>query len=137
MGDYMAAEGLTPDLALVSPARRARETWDLVKPKLGGVPEQLEARIYDATAARLLAVMRETDPDVGTLLMVGHNPGFEDLAKRLVGSGEREAQKRLAQKYPTAALAVIDFDTDWRDVADAAGRLDRFVTPGSLGSDDD
>ena len=138
IGAYLADERLVPDLALVSPARRARETWDLVKPRLGEVSERFEPRIYEAMADRLLAVVRETGSEIGALLMVGHNPGFEELAKRLAGSGERDAQKQLAWKYPTAALAVINLTIeDWADAAPRSGRLQRFVTPRSLGVQED
>ena len=135
IGAHMADERLVPDLALVSPARRARETWSLVRERLGPVPERKDARLYEATAERLLAVVRETDPEISALLMVGHNPGFEDLATRLVGSGDRDLRERLTAGYPTAALAVIAFDgEDWRGVAVRGGRLDRFVTPRLLNS---
>jgi phosphohistidine phosphatase len=135
---HLADEQLFPDLALVSPARRARETWELARPRLGEVPERSEPRIYEAPPERLLAVIREVDAAVRMLLLVGHNPGFEDLAKLLVGHGDRYAFARLAKKYPTAGLAVIDFAIeDWAGVKPGAGRLDRFVTPKSLGQDED
>jgi phosphohistidine phosphatase len=138
IGAYLADEQLVPDLALVSPARRARETWDLVKRRLGGVSERFEPRIYEATTEELLAIVRGTASEIGALLMVGHNPGFEELAKRLAGSGERDAQKRLAQKYPTAALAVIDLTIeDWGDAAPCSGHLQRFVIPRALGVQED
>lgn len=137
MGAYMAAEGLLPDLVLVSPARRARETLDLVARALGPVETRSEPRIYEASAERLLQVVREAGTARG-LLMVGHNPGFEDLARRLAGHGDRYAFARLAQKYPTAGLAVIDFAAEaWAEVAERSGRLDRFVTPAALGGIDE
>jgi phosphohistidine phosphatase len=138
MGDYLRGEQLLPDLALVSPARRARETWDLVSPALGQVEARFEPRIYEAPPERLLAVVREVEPAIRTLLLVGHNPGFADLAKRLVGHGDRYAFARMAQKFPTAGLAVIDFSADdWADAGPGEGRLDRFVTPKSLGAGED
>jgi phosphohistidine phosphatase len=70
--------------------------------------------------------------------MIGHNPGFEELARLLVGYGDRYAFARMGQKFPTAALAVLDFDAeDWRDLKPGSGRLERFVTPASLGADAD
>ena len=135
---HLADEQLFPDLALVSTARRARETWEVVAPRLGEVPARFEPRIYEAPVDRLLKVVREVGPEVRTLLMVGHNPGFEDLAKLLIGHGDRYAFARMAQRYPTAGLAVLDFAAeDWRAVAPGTGRLDRFVTPKSLGQDED
>ena len=138
MGAYLAAEGLLPDQVLVSPARRARETFDLVAPSLGGATVREEPRIYEAPAARLLQVAREGEADARALLLVGHNPGFEDLARRLVGHGDRYAFARLSAKYPTAGLAVIDFAVKaWSEIGPGAGRLDRFVTPGTLGAPED
>jgi phosphohistidine phosphatase len=139
MGAYLAAEHLIPDRVLVSPALRARETWDLLAPHLpGDVEVASEPRIYEAPAERLLAVVKEAPDAARALMLVGHNPGFEELATRLVGFGDRYAFARLARKYPTAGLAVIDFDTDhWAEIAPRSGRLDRFVTPKSLGQADD
>lgn len=138
MGRYLAEEGLLPDLALVSPARRTAETFDLVAPSLGDVASRTEPRIYEAPAERLLEVVRETSDDVRALLLVGHNPGSEDLARRLVGHGDRYAFARMSEKYPTAGLAVIDFAVErWSEVAPRGGRLDRFVTPKAIGAGED
>jgi phosphohistidine phosphatase len=138
MAAYMAREHLIPDLALVSPARRTRETWDLVRPALGDVPERFEPRIYEASVERLLAVLREVEPDARSLLLVGHNPGLEDLARLLVGFGDRYAFARMMQKFPTSGLAVLDLQVeDWAEAAPRSGRLDRFVTPRTIGAGDD
>lgn len=138
MGLYLAQSSLLPDLVLVSPARRARETWEIVAPLLPPAETREEPRIYEAPAASLLAVVREAPDSASTLLLVGHNPGFETLARALTGHGDRDAFARLRQKFPTAGLAVIDFEAaSWRDLAPASGRLDRFVTPRTLGADAD
>jgi phosphohistidine phosphatase len=138
MGAYLAEQGLRPDLALVSHARRTRETWDLARPALGNVPARFDERIYEAPAQRLLAVVRETEPAIGTLVMVGHNPGFGDLASALVGSGKEDDLSRLTGNLPTAGLVVIDFPVEqWRDVSPGSGRIDRFVTPKMLGLAED
>ncbi len=138
IGRYLADEGLVADLVLVSPARRAQETWNLVRGSATDAEVRTEPRIYEAPPGRLLEVVQEVDPGVRTLLLVGHNPGFEGLAKLLVGHGDRYAFARLAQKYPTAGLAVLDFSVDsWREVEPRAGCLDRFVTPKTLGAEAD
>jgi phosphohistidine phosphatase len=137
MGTYLNDEQLFPDLAVVSPARRARETWELARQGLGEVETRDEPLLYNASLERLLAVVQEVEP-VRTLLMVGHNPGFGDLARVLVGHGDRYAFARLAKGFPTCGLAVIDFAIDgWAEVAARGGRLERFVTPGTLGGSDD
>jgi phosphohistidine phosphatase len=138
MGRYLADEGLLPDLAVVSSAQRTQETWALVAPALGPVEARTEPRVYEAPADRLLAVLREAPDTARTLLLVGHNPGTEDLARRLVGHGDRYAIARLGQKYPTAGLAVIDFEAErWAEIDTRTGRLDRFVTPKTIGAGED
>lgn len=139
MGEYLAGEHLVPDLAVVSTARRARETWALVAPQLRHeVPVRSEAAIYEAAPDHILDVVRATPDEVKCLIIVGHNPGFEELAVRLVGHGDRFAFARMLQKFPTAGLAVIDFAVDsWAEVDDRGGRLDRFVTPRMIGGQDD
>lgn len=138
MGAYLAEQGLIPDLALVSDARRARETWDLVRRSLPEVPMRLEPRIYEAPLDRLLTVLGETEDAAETLLMVGHNPGFASLTPALAGKGDPATLARLAEKFPTAGLAVLAFEAArWSEVAPRSGRLERFVTPKSLGADED
>ncbi len=138
MGRYLKDEGLEPDLVLVSPARRTQETWDLVRPILGDVETRQDGRIYEAPVARLLTILQEVEPEVRTLLMIGHNPGFEDLAKLLIGEGDADDLMRLGQKYPTAGLAVIDLPQEnWEDVKRKTGRLERFTTPKALGTGED
>jgi len=138
MGVYLKEEGLIPSLVLVSSAQRTLETWDLVRPAVGDVAARPDERIYEAPAARLLAVLQEVEPAASTLLMIGHNPGFEDLAEILIGEGDRDGILRLGQKYPTAGLAVIDFpQAGWADIGRGTGRLERFVTPKSLGRGED
>ncbi|WP_332699448.1 SixA phosphatase family protein [Bosea sp. (in: a-proteobacteria)] len=139
MGRYLAEELLLPDLVLISPAKRTVETWELVRPMLPERPgTHFEPRIYESPSERLLKVVQEVEPGVRTLLMIGHNPGFEELAAKLASHGDRYAAARMAQKYPTCGLAVLDFDIeDWRDLSLRSGRLDRFVTPASLGEGPD
>lgn len=141
LGQYLAREGLSPDLAVASNARRARQTLDKVLEAFPAhVTHLIENTIYMASAEHLLDVLRQTPDRVSTLLAVGHNPGFAELAIELAGAGEAEALAHLRSKFPTAALAVLEFDAEHWALADrGAARLDRFVTPAVLrggGSDD-
>jgi len=135
IGAYMAREKLIPDLALVSPARRAQETWKLVCEALSKKVAEREAPgVYEVSAERILDVIRSVEPGIRTLLVVGHNPGMEDAASLLVADGDADAMGRMKEKFSTAGLAVIDFDLDgWGDVAKGTGYLERFVTPRSVG----
>lgn len=135
IGAYMAREKLIPDLALVSPARRAQETWKLVREALSKkVAERETPDIYEVAAERILEVIRTVEPAIRTLLIVGHNPGMEKAASLLVANGDPDAIGRMKEKFPTAGLAVIDFDVDgWDEVTKGSGYLDRFVAPRSAG----
>jgi len=131
IGEFMAAHGLRPGLALVSTALRARETFDLVDIFLHPPPERIdEPAIYEASADALFAIVRRLPARYADALLVGHNPGFEELANELVASGEGEMLAQFGQHMPTAALAVIDFAADrWNKVARRSGKLALFVTP--------
>lgn len=139
VGRYLADEHLTPDFAAVSDALRTRETWDAVSAEwTHRIPHRLEPRLYEASAESLLALLRQSPDDMRLMLAIGHNPGFVELALMLIGYGDRYAAARLRAKFPTCAFAVLDFDVDsWREVAPGTGRLDRFITPKSLGGEDD
>ncbi|HEX2147018.1 MAG TPA: histidine phosphatase family protein [Pseudorhizobium sp.] len=134
MGNYMAREHLLPDLVLVSDARRTQETWDLVKRRLPDEPEaRLVPELYEAPSHGMLDVLRRTEVEAATVLMMGHNPGMQELALMLVGEGNLQARAALAEKFPTAALAVIDFPCfGWMDLEPGSGTLSSFVTPRSL-----
>ena len=136
MGRYMADEALVPDLAVVSTAQRARETWRLVRPAFArDIVQHDEPRIYEASAGAIQDVIRETEPGVRSLLLVGHNPGLHDLALQLIGKASRSDLSRLRLKYPTAGLVVIDFRIgQWSEASAGPGRLERFETPKSVGA---
>lgn len=139
MGRYLAAERLLPDHTVVSPSRRTQETFDLVAAELPvELRPRIDGRIYEAQAGALLGVIHDTPSAARTLMMIGHNPGFADLASLLTGHGDRYAFARIKTKYPTCGLAVLDFAVEsWAGVAKGLGRLERFVTPASLGDGPD
>lgn len=134
MGRYMRGEGLIPSMALVSDARRTQETWSLVRGEiLSPLICHNSPAIYEASADAILAELKRIEPEFRTVLIVGHNPGLEELASMLAGSGHPEALQALAEKYPTGALAVIDFGLpNWQSVSTGSGFLERFVKPRSL-----
>jgi phosphohistidine phosphatase len=135
MGAWLERHGFPVDLVLVSTARRAQETWMLASRAMKNPPPARNSReIYEASCERLVDVIHGIDGDVRTLMIVGHNPGLQDLACRPMKDASGEASDRLRQKFPTAAIAMLSFDIDnWRDIAAATGSLDRFVTPKSVG----
>ncbi|MFC3322437.1 SixA phosphatase family protein [Mesorhizobium cantuariense] len=133
MGRELVARDWLPDLVLVSSALRTRDTWRLVAAELPTHPRvALTEALYDASAADILSQIRQADASSGSLLVVGHNPGLEDLAKQLAGpSSEAKAHKRLEEKFPTAALARFVFEGDWSGVSSA--RLTHCLRPKDLG----
>lgn len=137
IADYMASENLIPDLALVSPAIRTRETFAVLEERLP-CPVRYEEGLYLGAPGGILALIRKTQPDIRTLAVIGHNPGLHELAIGLTGHGDRYAFARLSEKMPTAALTVLDFAVeDWAGIQLREARLDRYITPKSLGGEDE
>ena len=136
VGAWLKASGISPALTLVSDARRTRETFDLLAAAFGGaLAMRLEPRIYNATARTLLDLVRATPAKVPALMLVGHNPGLAELAMRLAGGGgDSQAEARLRAGFPTASVAILDFDANaWPDIAHGTGRLASFATPAEMG----
>jgi phosphohistidine phosphatase len=134
MGEFLLAQGFAPDLAVTSDARRAKQTLDLALAAFPGhVTQFVENSIYLATAEHLLDILRQSPDRVGTLLVVGHNPGFADLAVELAGEGDSKELHDMQTKFPPASLAILDFTVScWAEVGKGAARLYRFVTPDDL-----
>ncbi|GAB4363212.1 MAG: histidine phosphatase family protein [Kiloniellaceae bacterium] len=136
MGRYLRDLGLQPDLVLCSPARRARETLDLLLTALASTPEIGYLKtLYLAPPSRLLAVLRRQSLDCGRILLIGHNPGLHHLALALArdpaGRLQGAAAQRLAEKFPTAALARFRVRA-WDTLGEAPAVLEAFVRPRDL-----
>lgn len=135
MGTEMQRLGLAFDRVVASPAVRVRDTLAGVREGYGSLPEpSFETRVYLASADTLLDIVHETPDHIDRLLLVGHNPGLEDLVFLLVPDEENDAERdKVEEKYPTAALTEIVFDIDrWTDAAAGTGRLVRFTRPRDL-----
>ncbi|TWV56019.1 histidine phosphatase family protein [Streptomyces misionensis] len=130
-GRALAEADLLPDLALCSTAVRARQTWQLASAEWGTPPPvRHEPRLYAADVSTLLAVVRETPPEVETLLVVGHNPGLEDLVLTLAGDGLDDTLDRLRAKFPTSAIAALAWHaTGWPALAPGVALLTWFRVP--------
>ena len=133
MGAYFCASGLVFDLALVSPARRACDTLDMILRELPQKPDcEREASLYNADVDTLRDLLARTSASVKTLLIVGHNPGLGEFARFLVRGGE----PAVPRHFPTPCLTVIDFTCDeWSEASSGGGRLDRFVDFSNLPAD--
>jgi phosphohistidine phosphatase len=137
MGAYMRAHGYQPDLALCSAARRTRETLALLLPELGRkLPTEFDRTLYLASPEAMLQRLRDVEEGIGSVLMIGHNPGMARLAVLLAPRGDRHALARMREKYPTSALAVIHLHIDrWEQAEARAGTLTDFMTPSALPSE--
>jgi phosphohistidine phosphatase len=115
VGRWLAQRLIAPDRVMVSPARRARQTWELAATELSAAPEPvLDDRIYHNTVEDLLQIIRETPAEVTTLAIVGHNPGLQNLAIALDdGRGDDAGRKELTTKYRTSGIAVFDIGGSW------------------------
>ena len=129
MGAYMRERGYRPAIALCSPARRAEETWTLVRGALGCAPaEETRPGIYGAAARDLLRMVQLIDGRHPSAVLIGHNPGVEMLAAAL--ADDRAA---VPGRFPTAALAAFEFEADgWTGARAGRGRLVEFVRPRDL-----
>lgn len=130
IGKALRKRGPLPDLIISSPAARAKATIEaVIKAAKLNLEIRFDKAVYGASSPELMRIIRRL-PDGGScVLMVGHNPGFEDLVGRLSGSHER---------MPTAAVACIELQIDhWEDVNDGAGKLVWLLTPKMLSTTSD
>jgi len=134
MARHVERSGVRPRLVLCSPARRARQTLELVAAPLAERAEvRVEDTLYGAGAAELLARLRQVPSDVPSVMVVGHNPGLHDLALDLLAGGRHGALADLHAKFPTGALAsLLVARGGWACLGRGGAELDSFVVPRAL-----
>lgn len=134
MGAYLAQRERIPDLVLCSPARRTRETWERLRLAFDAAPAvEMDEALYAATPRAILGRVRAVADEVGSLLVLGHNPGVAALAAELAGSGDPEARQQMGRKFPTAALAVLaPPEGPWSALKPGTAALLEFRTPKEL-----
>lgn len=129
IGAWLEQTGLVPDRVLVSPARRAAQTWE----GTGTTPGRriIDGRIYDNTVEALLDAIRETPDDAQILAVVGHNPSLAELAEVLDdGRGSPDARRRLDAGFRTGGVAVFTLAAPFAEIAEGAATLSDFTAPG-------
>ncbi len=134
MGRWLQERGLLPDRIISSPAARAKQTA-LRLCRHAGVSEDIvswEEAIYGADVDTLLEVLAACQPEAGRLMIVGHNPGFEDLVEYL--SGQPITVSSRGPAFPTAALAHLAMPDDWRRLERGCARLTALIRPRELQS---
>jgi len=133
IGRWLREHGYLPEAVVCSDARRTRQTWKLVARELGGSPSvTFEPRAYAASPLTLLYLVRELPGACRAALLIGHNPGIEDLASSLAGPPDG-ADGHL--RFPTAAVGVFEVPGDWADLDPSApgqARLLDYTTPADL-----
>lgn len=133
VGEAMKAQGLAFDLVLASPAQRVVETLEEVSAGYGAIRPEFDKRLYLASTATLTEIVRSTPDEVDRLLLVGHNPGLEELALCLSGRDEGGLREEVEVKYPTGTVAEIALAVErWAQVNEGTGSLVRFIRPRDL-----
>jgi phosphohistidine phosphatase len=139
VGDALGKSAPIPAQIRCSAALRAVETWQILAPRLGrdraeATPEEICRDLYLIAWRPLLRLLRKLPDGLPSVLVIGHNPGLQQLAVRLSDSASIEGRTKLIRlDYPTAGLAILDFDPPrWAELSPGSGRLRQFLTPANL-----
>ncbi|MBX9634010.1 MAG: histidine phosphatase family protein [Magnetospirillum sp.] len=134
MAKYLGKAHIRPAIILCSAAQRTRATYEIIESTLAGVPVSIENELYEAARGDLLDRLRRLDDHLPSVMMIGHNPGMERLTSFLCnGHGQAEALSRLAEKFPTGALAVLETKSPrWASLDEGDCRLVQFIRPADL-----
>jgi phosphohistidine phosphatase len=127
---HLSVLGVEPELVLCSAAARTRETLELIRPAVRTSTIEIEEELYAAPRDELLERIRRVPDEVASVLLIGHNPGLQQLALALASSGV--GREQLAAKFPTAALATLELGADWHRLAPAQATLAAYVVPTEL-----
>jgi phosphohistidine phosphatase len=130
MGKILGEIGI--DYALVSPALRTRETWEIASSQIEEPPRATyEPNLYLGSARMLMTRLPAIPQTTRNAVIVGHNPGLHELSLWLAGKDDRLPARELRMKFPTAAMAIFRLEIPgWEEIMPARVRLERFVTPG-------
>lgn len=130
VGRWLHGTGWSPDHVLCSTAVRARDSWLLAAGELTPAPEMTyEQRVYHGSVPQLVEVLRETPAAAATVVLVGHNPGLQELVLALADNAGDDAVQQVETKFPTAAIAVLTVPGTWVELAPGAATLTDLVVP--------
>lgn len=134
MGVFLLEQNIAPAQVLCSPAKRTRETLERVQRRLSfALPVRFEQGIYLADPTTLLQRLQRLSESLASVMIIGHNPGLEMLARTLVCGGDDDARGRLARKFPTGALAILSAEIEsWHDLTPGCASLDAFIVAKDL-----
>ena len=140
MGNVFASGRLAPDLALVSSARRAQQTFAALELNAEATEIVVTDALYLADVEQIFERLRQVPAGTRSVLVVGHNPGLNDTAIELVGNDPAARPEppvmRLLDGYPTATLAEFTISVPWAEIGPGCGRLVRFQRPDDVGGAD-
>lgn len=131
LAEHVRASGIRPEQVLVSPARRTRETLEGVGPA-GEII--VEPELYGATATGLMERLRAVPDEIGSVMLIGHNPAMQALALELAdrSSSDPSLVERVSQKFPTGALATLELNASWAELRPRRAVLTGLVSPKDL-----
>ena len=135
IGQFFKKQGINPGLVLSSPSVRTRSTVERIAAARGeAFAETLfEPALYGASALMILERLQTLSDDLKSVMVVGHNPAIQDLALAMAARGKAALIDQIERKYPTGALAAIEFkDLDWADLRRGSGTLTAFTPPKHL-----
>jgi phosphohistidine phosphatase len=128
---YIRTHGIEPSLVLCSTSRRTRETLAGVEP---AGEQVIERELYEASAAAILERLQQLPPELGSAMVIGHNPAMQVLVMRLA-AGTPSGDDDLAtvqRKFPTGALATLTFECPWGELAPDTAMLTALARPKDL-----
>jgi phosphohistidine phosphatase len=132
IAEHVLELGISPELVVCSSAERTRETLEPLRPSLGAATVSIEDELYAASADELLERLHAVPDAVTSTMLIGHNPGLQDLALLLASAGPD--LQRLEAKFPTAALVTFALpDASWSTLSRADAVLTAYVVPKQLG----
>ena len=130
---HLRQEDIRPELVLCSPARRTLETFERIAPAFGERATLLvDDELYGASSEELVHRLQAVPETVSSVMVIGHNPGLQNLAILLAGDGEPRALEQLRTKFPTGALVTLAIPNDWRGVKTGRARVVGFIVPKEL-----
>lgn len=132
IASYMKDKSFEPSIVLCSSALRARQTWEIVAPAFPRPTViEIDSSLYQAGTEELISQLRHIPRGASSVLLIGHNPALQELVLRL--ASENAQLQLLREKFPTAALAVIEAPiNEWEELEFATTELADFVTPKRL-----
>jgi phosphohistidine phosphatase len=128
--DHLARAECQAEMVLCSSSRRTVQTLDGIRVAFAErATSEVDPDLYLASAATLLARLRDVDSRVQCAMTIGHNPGMQELALLLVSAGNAGMREQLLTKFPTAAAATLSFDGQWADLSPGTARIDDLFMP--------